>query len=196
MTVSKLNFNKSLEDLPKHAVVVDKMSGLEEIVSQEFNLVIFPREYCEDRADFARLIGTSAFYGDISLAHNGLYHSSVHPAKKSFLEDFVFLANLMNKLQEDTRVAYEPTHKIHHGAWHQDPGFTINYTLVGPGGLWSPNDNICDDEPVDLNLVRQFKTQHIAIYKGEAEDNPAGPLFHSPPIRLKPEERILMQLYL
>ncbi|MFT4244112.1 MAG: hypothetical protein ACMXYB_01510 [Candidatus Woesearchaeota archaeon] len=195
MVVHNSEFDKSLKNLPKHALVVDRMSGLEEIASREFNLVIFPREYCEDRADFANLVNPSVVRGCGHSAYINLSNSPDHRAKKSFLEDFDFLTKLIDRLQEDTRVIYQPTNKIHEGFWHQDPGFTINYTLVGPGGLWSPNDNIKNGKPIDLNLVRQFGTQHIAIYKGEGDDNPAGPLFHSPPIRKIPEKRILMQLY-
>lgn len=196
MKVPILKFDKSLENLPEHVIVVDRLKDLEEIASDQLNLVIFPRQYCRSRADFARLINPLEIYNDGNLAYRDFSNSPEHPAKKSFLEDFIFLAELMDKLQNYTRVVYQPTRKTHQGFWHQDPGFTINYTLVGQGGLWSANNNIFDDEPIDFSKIRQFGTQHIAIYKGEGEDNPAGPLFHSPPIREIPEERILLQLYL
>ena len=103
----------------------------------------------------------------------------------------------MDKLQKGTRTVYQPTNHKHEGFWHQDPGFTINCTLVGQGGLWIPNDKIFEKSSnFLLSDVRQFEPQHIVIYQGNGKDNLVGPLYHSPPIRESSQERILMQLYL
>ncbi len=68
------------------------MSGLEEISSDRLNLVIFPREYSEDRANFARYLGSSSISCPLSSSFVDFFNLAPnHTGKDEFIEDYVLI---------------------------------------------------------------------------------------------------------
>ena len=209
-------YNTSLDDLPESALVVDRKSELRFIRDPKLNLVIWPRLEINSITDFL----TEA---DDIYAYDGNHHTFLEdlsnlspdrPGKRVFMDEYRYLYEIMEELQPNNASYLNSIRdKVPGFQFHQDEGYSLNWTLVGPTCLWVEEQHVTRRGsllkpsnweyhiPRDISKIRQFPDNVVAIYKGISEEDRKrypkfSPFVHSRPERKQPTLRALHQIYL
>ncbi len=221
-------YDSSLEILPSNVLVVDRREDLLEIRDDKYNAVLWRRG--PDPLIRAYAFGlpiiqvsedSSAAFQREMMSINSRFGRSFSPwwfakrakrrfykGRASFLEEHRKLHAIMDQLQNGNRSILSVMNREVTGFnFHQDEGFTLNWTLLGPPALWLEEEDTeaIDDRyyeaPTYEELVRQFPDDIVAVYEGlNSGDLVLPPEFfpfvHSRPDRAEGVRRALHQIYL
>ena len=197
-------YNSSLDDLPDTTLVVDRRSDLLEIRDPRYNLVIWTRREYTDITDYFENLhapqhsAEAPFY--LTLGESVEFREKVrkldrHVGRDKFLYQHKRLNAIMRRLQDGNRSILTITDFGKNGYnFHQDNGFSLNWTILGPAGIWVENQHVTEADarnylaPRDKSVIRQFPDHSVSIYKGRLvgrDFSPSGlpPLVHSRPDR-------------
>jgi len=202
-------YDSSINNLPDHVRVVYERNGLLQIREPGINLAIWVRDEDPSITDFVRELPPVQIEEDSRFFKGEVRELSKHPGRLAFLTEHGRLHKLMGGLQRrrNTYVFSVKNEEVIGYDFHQDDGYSLNWTLDGETGLWLPNE-CAKRENKDHKLyenpyffeVRQFPPHSIVVYEGvtpkDRERFPdKHPLVHSRPHRIF-ERRALHQIYL
>ena len=200
-------YNSSLLNLPSNVLLVDRVQDLLEIQQRDINLVLWLREEDTNITDFMR----KAHCKGIGERSRDGFETRVrkmrkHKGRAAFLERHREIREVMESLQSNRRsVLSIEENPVKGYFFHQDTGYSLAWTIVGPATLWVENqhaharNHLAYSPPDDHALIRQFPANAIGVYKGmtreEKEASPdLFPFVHSRPDR-KAVRRATLQIY-
>lgn len=202
-----MKYNNSTDGLPSNVLLVDRREGLLDIRSSGINLVLWKIEEDPLITNFFARVDEITIYDEVSESFERRVKEWFdHPGKDAFLEEHRKLYEIMEGLQDVNESILSVMDGSAEGYnFHQDQGYSLNWTLIGPTALWVENQHVkalnnkVYSPPENSSVIRQLPPHHIAIYQGvteeEREQHPEMlPFVHSRPDR--PEvRRVLHQIY-
>ncbi len=212
-------YNASLDDLPETALVVDRRQDLMEIEDPAYNVVMWRRGRDSEMLTFAANLSAIKEFGRETLPGFEVYveklemvwASRISRSKRrrfrrgraAFLEEHRQLRSIMEQLQAGRNSStFSVTDCDVRGYnFHQDCGYSLNWTLVGPPGLWVENrftERINERSyriVSGCSEIRQYPNNVVALYKG-ADLSSLFPFIHSRPGRVQGVRRAHTQIYL